>query len=79
MGVENPQRSQRYQEKVEAAKEYLARLEDSTHSSETNGNKATKAELDALIAPFSDDPAYQAVLEMERLVSESLTQRHSEE
>jgi predicted ATP-binding protein involved in virulence len=64
-GVENPQRSKRWQDMMEAAEEYYAVLRDA------NGKPAEevarlKQRLDDLSLPFSDDPAYQAFLQMQR-------------
>ncbi len=68
MGLELPQRSRRYQEMYEAAKEYY-RLLQRTPPSESEEKAAMKRKLDALAAPFSDHVAYHAFLEMERLAA----------
>jgi hypothetical protein len=65
MGVEIPQRSQRYLEMMAAAKEYYRVLEQSKTSS-SEENKRLKNSLDELTAPFSDNIAYHAFLEMQR-------------
>jgi predicted ATP-binding protein involved in virulence len=64
MGVELPQRSLRWQEMKKAAEEYYRLLRERKGSPEELAQR--KARLDELIAPFSDDPAYVAFLEMER-------------
>ena len=69
MGVDLPQRSQRYREMMEAAKKYYAvlkRAKDAAGDVDSGEVKNLKAELDELSAPFSDNPAYVAFLEMER-------------
>jgi predicted ATP-binding protein involved in virulence len=65
LGVEIPQRSQRYLEMMAAAKEYYRVLEQSKTSS-SEENKRLKNRLDELTAPFSDNIAYHAFLEMQR-------------
>ncbi len=65
MKVELPQRSKRYQEMYDAAIEYYRILDDSKNSSQEEKEKA-KQKLDELSAPFSDNIAYMAFLEMER-------------
>ncbi len=69
MGVDLPQRSQRYREMMEAAKKYytvLKRAKDAAEDVDSAEVKNLKAELDKLSAPFSDNPAYMAFLEMKR-------------
>ncbi|MDY7230290.1 AAA family ATPase [Hyalangium rubrum] len=65
MGVELPQRSHRHQEMMVAARAYYEALEEAKSA---NGRKlaALKRKLDELSAPFSDDVAYHAFLEMQR-------------
>ncbi|GMT97816.1 AAA family ATPase [Corallococcus caeni] len=65
MGVKVPQRSHRHQEMMEAARKYYAALQK---AKKTKGPelKRLKEQLDALSAPFSDDVAYHAFLEMQR-------------
>ena len=65
MGVEIPQRSQRYLEMMEVAKEYYRVLEQAKTSS-SEEQKLLKNRLDELAAPFSDNIAYHAFLEMQR-------------
>ena len=68
MGVPVPQRSQRYQEMYDAAKEYYRLLQQAKGADEDT-KAALKAKLDELSAPFSDNVAYHAFLEMERLAA----------
>ncbi|HFF8937812.1 AAA family ATPase [Serratia ureilytica] len=66
MDVPVPQRSQRYQEMYDAAKEYYSLLEDGKNATDYEKNEI-KRKLDKLTAPFSDNVAYHAFLEMERV------------
>lgn len=66
MDVPLPQRSQRYQEMYDAAKEYYSLLEDGKNATDNEKNEI-KLKLDKLTAPFSDNVAYHAFLEMERV------------
>jgi len=68
MGVEVPQRSQRYQEMYSAAIEYYQVLQEAKDSDPAKKDKL-KQKLDELSAPFSDNQAYQAFLEMERMAA----------
>jgi predicted ATP-binding protein involved in virulence len=64
MGVEVPQKSQRYLDMLAAAKEYYTIL---ATVAEPNANLAQiKDRLDKLSLPFSDDPAFMAFLEFQR-------------
>jgi len=65
MRVEKPQRSARYQRMMEAAEQYY-RLLRSAKGKPAPELARLKARLDELAAPFSEDPAYQAFLRMER-------------
>ncbi|MEK8017385.1 MAG: AAA family ATPase [Candidatus Parabeggiatoa sp.] len=65
MGVDNPQRSQRYKDMVTAAKEYYQVLENAKSASPEKMAELERR-LDELVAPFSDDVAYHTFLEMER-------------
>ena len=64
MGVELPQKSERYRKMMHAAETYFRLLRAS------GGNAAELAaaeqRLNELSAPFSDDPAFQALLKLER-------------
>lgn len=63
MGVHWPQMSSRKQAMLDAARLYMAALKEGPQ----NGNvDALRKRLDELKAPFSDDPAFVAVLELER-------------
>jgi predicted ATP-binding protein involved in virulence len=68
MGVKLPQRSRRYQQMYEAAQEYY-RLLNRTPPADADEKATLKRKLDALAAPFSDNVAYHAFLEMERLAA----------
>ncbi|HYO51478.1 AAA family ATPase [Archangium sp.] len=65
MGVEIPQRSYRHQQMLDAARAYYEALEEAKGA---RGPRLTelKQRLDELSAPFSDDVAYHAFLEMKR-------------
>jgi predicted ATP-binding protein involved in virulence len=67
-GVENPQRSKRWQDMMEAAEEYYAVLRDAKGKSPEEV-ALLKNRLDELSLPFSDDPAYQALLVSERVAA----------
>lgn len=64
MGVQVPQKSERYLEMVKAAEEYF-RLVQSAASQDAL--KAAQQTLSELAAPYSDDPAYQALLKLQML------------
>ncbi|MFY7866930.1 AAA family ATPase [Roseateles sp.] len=68
MGVEVPQRSERYQRMNEAAKAYYAALHGE-RPVDAQGLEDLKTRLDALSSPFSEEVAYHAFLEMERLAA----------
>lgn len=65
MRVEMPQKSVRYQAMMKAAEEYFRLLRTVDR---TNEGELAEAEqrLDELSVPFSDDPAFQALLKVER-------------
>lgn len=65
MQVEMPQKSARYQAMMSAAEEYFRLLRTVDH---TNADELAEAEqrLSELSVPFSDDPAFQALLKVER-------------
>ena len=67
-GVELPQKSQRYTDMMEAAEQYYTLLREGTPEV---GSELTelKLKLDELSAPFSDDPAFQALLKQERIAT----------
>ncbi|MEX1026633.1 MAG: AAA family ATPase [Candidatus Paceibacterota bacterium] len=63
MGVERPDVAQRYDEMVEAAKDYLVTLEEATKA--PAGKLADfEKQLANRIAPYADNPAFQAFLEL---------------
>ena len=66
MGVEMPSRSQRQQEMYEVATEYYSLLERADGTSQQEKNRL-KQKLDKLSAPFSENVAYHAFLEMKRI------------
>ncbi|GAB4292824.1 MAG: AAA family ATPase [Oscillatoriaceae cyanobacterium] len=68
MGVEMPQRSERWQKMMKAAEEYYRVLEDAKDANPEQVEQL-KIKLDELTMPFSDDPAYQAFLKMERVAA----------
>ncbi|MEA1893749.1 MAG: AAA family ATPase [Euryarchaeota archaeon] len=68
MGVEVPQRSHRYQEMYSAAKEYYLLLQEAKDS-DPQKKEELKQKLDELSTPFSDNQAYHAFLEMERVAA----------
>lgn len=65
MGVDLPQKSERYQQMMKAAEDYFRLLRES-QILEGEDLETAKRKLDELSAPFSDDPAYQALLKVER-------------
>lgn len=67
MGVANPQVSQRYEEMKDVAKNYLETLEEAAIAPEEK-LAAFKTQLAKSIAPYADNPAFQAFLEMKRAV-----------
>jgi predicted ATP-binding protein involved in virulence len=66
MGVEVPQRSERYQKMMEAAEEYYRVLQEARATTSPEQRESLKLRLDELSAPFSDNVAYHAFLRMER-------------
>jgi predicted ATP-binding protein involved in virulence len=66
MGVELPQQSERWKKMMQAAEKYYQVLEQAKNASEAEIEKL-KEKLDELSMPYSDDPAYQGFLKMERL------------
>ncbi len=65
MGVPMPQKSERYQEMMRVAEEYF-RLLRATQPTSQEEKETLKRQLDELTIPFSDDPAYMALLKVER-------------
>lgn len=68
MGIDIPQRSQRYREMYEAAQEYY-RVLKSAKNADSVEKERMKQRLDELSAPFSDNVGYHAFLEMERIAA----------
>ena len=66
MGVELPQKSERYLKMMDAAEKYFRLLRDS--SGDPTKLAATEERLNELSIPFSDDPAFQALLKVERII-----------
>jgi hypothetical protein len=65
MGIANSQVSQRYQTMKGVARRYLETLEEAALAPEEK-LAAYKERLGESIAPFADNPAFQALLEMKR-------------
>jgi hypothetical protein len=63
MGVEVPQKSERYLEMMRTAEEYYRLLREAPDNA-----KEAEERLAELAVRFSDDPAYQAQLRLERAV-----------
>ncbi|BBO87499.1 AAA family ATPase [Desulfosarcina ovata] len=68
MGLPIPQRSQRYQDMYEAAKQYYSLLQEAVDA-DADRKQELKGRLDALSAPFSDNVAYHAFLEMKKIAA----------
>jgi len=68
-GVAMPQQSQRFLDMMASAEAYYAALKSDQPHDEAGLNNL-RMRLDELSAPFSDDPAFQAFLKMERTKSE---------
>jgi hypothetical protein len=64
MGVDLPQKSERYRQMMEAAEEYFRLLREPAPTAVSVD--AAEKRLNELAAPFSDDPAFQALLKLER-------------
>jgi predicted ATP-binding protein involved in virulence len=64
-GVEIPQQSRRFMAMEQAAEEYYRVLKQIPPADETEKQRL-KQRLDELLFPFSDDPAFQAFLKIER-------------
>lgn len=65
MGLEMPQKSKRYKKMMKVAEEYF-RLLRTTQPSSPEEKETLKRQLDELTIPFSNDPAYMALLKVER-------------
>ncbi len=75
-GVELPQRSRRHIDMMHKAEQYFAMLKDDGKSSDED-RQAARRELESM-AQFSDNPAFQAVIRMQELVSQKGNGAHSE-
>jgi hypothetical protein len=68
MGVDQLQVSPRYQEMLEVARRYFAILESNSGVSPKEKSDL-KRKLQSMTAPYADNPAYQALLEQQRLAA----------
>ena len=66
MGVDIPQKSERYRQMMSAAEEYFRLLR--TPGALPGDLNAAEQRLNMLSEPFSDDPAFQALVKLERKV-----------
>ena len=66
MGVEQPQRSKRFQELVVVAEKYFDALEGGVAEGDSKDMEDLRTRLDRLEEPFADNPAYVAFLRLER-------------
>ena len=64
MGIKMPQKSKRYHDMMDAAEEYFRLLQAS--GGDPAKLAAAEERLNELSMPFSDDPAFQALLKLER-------------
>jgi len=68
MDIKEPGKSPRYQEKLNTAREYLKLVNEAK-----DANPARRAEIHtqvtAMLAPFTDNPAYIALLERKGIIS----------
>ena len=67
MHVDQPQRSRRFREMVDAAEKYYQAIEDADAESDAKQVDILRAKLDRLEEPFADNPAYVAFLRLRRL------------
>ncbi len=73
-GVEIPQQSQRFLDMEKAAEAYYTVLKKIPAASEDE-KQHLRQRLDELLMPYSDDPAFQAFLKMERQATEGKSQQ----
>jgi len=66
MEVYMPQKSKRYIEMMDIAEKYYKLLEEGKRVEDDEELRKIKCRLDELLIPFSEDPALQALLKMER-------------
>ncbi len=69
MGVEMPWRSKRYLQMKNTATEYYKLLDEGKDAETDEELKRIKARLDDLLLPYSNNPAYQAFMELQRDVA----------
>ena len=67
-GVQDPQRSERYQRMMETATQYFAMLQSKAESTEEQ-KQTVRRELEKLALPFADSPAYHAFIKMQELAA----------
>lgn len=67
MGVSHAETSRRYQAMKESALEYLRMLDEQEELTSRERLEAFKERLAETVAPYADNPAYQAFLERKRL------------
>ncbi|HAH46710.1 AAA family ATPase [Gimesia sp.] len=70
-GVEIPQQSRRFLDMMEKAQEYFSMLQDDSIATASDKD-AVRDELEKTMMPYSDNPAYQALLRMHEIAVESL-------
>lgn len=68
-GVELPQRSQRYLQMMNKAQQYFEMLKDDANVSPED-KQAKRKELEELVLPYSDSPAYHAFIKMQELAAQ---------
>ncbi|MCA9699775.1 MAG: AAA family ATPase [Myxococcales bacterium] len=69
-GVENPQRSERFLQMVATAEEFYRRTNELADADDEHAARLRR-ELDELMERFSEDPAYVAMLKLERVAAEA--------
>ena len=68
MGIDDPNVVPRYRRMLDAARDYYQLLETATPDDEQQ-LEALRVRLDELVAPFADEPAYLAFLEVQRVAA----------
>ncbi|MCP4219939.1 MAG: AAA family ATPase [bacterium] len=66
MRVKMPQKSERYKEMMKVAEQYYKKLDEGKSVDDDEELRKIKHLLDELLIPYSDNPAFQAFLKMER-------------
>ncbi|MCP4149105.1 MAG: AAA family ATPase, partial [bacterium] len=69
MNVPMPQKSERYKKMMDVATQYYKLLDEGKRIEDDKHLKKIKSQLDELLIPFSDKPAYQAFLQMKRIAA----------